>query len=338
VLRQSTRRTNEEALTRPRGAFVRFLHVRGFVPGFAVPAEDVVIRTRDGVTLAGTYLPGPGADGGPAVVVFHGFGSHRRKPAYALLAERLSRAAAVLTIDLRGHGRSGGASTLGLAETLDVMASRAWLRRRGHAWVGAVGVSMGATAVLRAAGTAPPGAFDAVCTVSAVSCWGLQDTPAMRQLTKATTTATYRMGFQAVLGVRIAVGAWPDAASDPRCWPIQPVEAVAGIAPSPLLLVHGLDDHYFGAEQAAALHAAAGDPVELWLEPEGFGHAEDGLLPVFADRLTAALCEVHTTGRWPTQARSVPLRSSSSSSWSNVAGSSSSRLPSNVRQNAAASR
>ena len=273
------------------------------VPGIGVAHQDVTFSTRDGVRLAGSYLPGPSDAGAgrPAVLLVHGFGGHRRKPAYALLAEELSRSAAVLTIDLRGHGQSGGESTLGLAETLDVAAAAAWLRRRGHDWVGVVGVSMGATAALRSAGTAPSGAYDAVCTISAVSRWGLRDSRAMEHLTRAVTLAAYRRAYRAVLGVRIAVRAWPDAGppGDTSHWPLQPVEAVGGVAPTPLLLVHGLDDHYFGPEQALALHAAANAPVELWLEPEGFGHAEDGFTPPFARRLRLALVQVHATGRWP---------------------------------------
>ena len=312
VVRQSTRRSNAETLSRPRGPLRRLLHVRGFVPGFGVPHRDVTVRARDGIPLAASYLPGPSLHGtGPAVLLLHGFGSHRRKPAYALLAEELSTVAAVLAVDLRGHGKSGGESTLGLAETLDVAAGAAWLRRCGHDWVAVVGVSMGATATLRSAGAAPPGAYDAVCTISAVARWGLRDSPAMEHLTKAISTAAYRHAYRAILGVRIAVRAWPDgsAASQTRHWPVQPVDAVAGVAPTPLLLVHGIDDHYFGPDQATELYEAAGEPVTLWLEPPGFGHAEDGFTPAFVQRLAAAVAKVFDTGRWPDRhPMSAPLR------------------------------
>jgi uncharacterized protein len=301
MYRPSTRQSNADVLARPRGSVRRWLHARGVVPGFGVPAEGVRLHTRDGVALAGTYLAGPPDRSAPAVVLAHGFGGHRTKPAYALLAERLSTVAAVLAVDLRGHGASGGSSTLGLVETLDVTAAGAWLRRRGHDWVALVGVSMGATAVLRAAGTAPAGAYDAVCTVSAVARWGLRDTPAMRHLTKAISVAAYRQAYRVVLGVRIAARAWPDTSphADPRGWPVQPIDAVGHIGPTPLLLVHGLDDHYYGPAQAQALHNAAGEPVQLWLEPHGFGHAEDGFTPQFCDRLAAALAAVHRDGEWP---------------------------------------
>ena len=113
------------------------------------------------------------------------------------------------------------------------------------------------------------------------------------------------------LGIRIAVRAWPDgsAPSETAAWPVQPVEAVAGISPTPLLLVHGVDDHYFGPDQAIALHDAASEPVTLWLEPDGFGHAEDGFSPSFVRRLATAIDHVHRMGWWPErQAMSEPLR------------------------------
>lgn len=302
VVRQSTRRSNARTLSRPRGPLSRLLHARGFVPGYGVPHEDLTLRTRDGLMLEGSYLPGPAGTGrGPATLLVHGFGSHRRKPAYAYLAEELSDVGAVLALDLRGHGRSEGFSTLGLAETLDVAAGAAWLRRRGHPWVAVIGVSMGATAAVRSAGTGPAGAYDAVCTISAVSRWGLRDSAALQHLSKAVSVAAYRRAYRAILGVRIAVRAWPDAtpASDKRHWPVQPIDVVAAIAPTPLLLIHGVDDHYFGPGQAQALFKAAADPVTLWLEPEGFGHAEDGFTPPFVRRLSAGVAEVFATGRWP---------------------------------------
>lgn len=306
--RSSTQRTNLDAVTRPRGTLRRFLDVRGFVPGFSEPFCDVSFLTRDGVRLTASYLPGPApAESAPAVLLLHGFGAHRRKPTYAFLAERLSHHAAVLALDLRGHGTSGGWSTLGLAEPLDVAAATAWLRRRGHRWIALVGVSMGATAALRCAGAASPGAYDAVCSISAVARWGLRDTPAMRHLTKAVTVAAYRQAYRAVLGVRIASSAWPDTSpgADPRHWPLQPVDAISAIPPTPLLLVHGQDDHYFGVDQALALLNASGGRATLWLEPPGFGHAEDGFSPAFADRLAAAVRIVWERGRWPLRSAQV---------------------------------
>ncbi|NGO13443.1 alpha/beta hydrolase, partial [Streptomyces sp. HC44] len=52
-----------------------------------------------------------------------------------------------------------------------------------------------------------------------------------------------------------------------------PVESVPLIAPTPLLIVHGVLDGYFPLDHPRMLAEAAGGHAELWLEA-GMGHAE----------------------------------------------------------------
>ncbi|MBI4581131.1 MAG: alpha/beta hydrolase, partial [Planctomycetes bacterium] len=44
-----------------------------------------------------------------------------------------------------------------------------------------------------------------------------------------------------------------------------PIDHVGRIAPRPLLIIHGTADEIVPVEMARRLHAAAGDPKELWL-------------------------------------------------------------------------
>jgi uncharacterized protein len=291
-------RTNLAAITGHRPRLRRVLDMWGFVPGFGVEHRPVSLHARDGTRLSATYLPGPDPCG-PAVVLVPGFAAHRRKPAYGYLAEQLTGVSSVLAIDLRGHGGSGGSCSLGDQETLDVRAAAGWLRRRGHGWVGVIGSSMGGSAALRAAGTGPPGVFDAVCAISAPAVWGLNDTATMQALTRLVSNPVWRGLARPLLRVRIA-GRWSE--------PAQPVDVVGAVSPTPALFVHGVDDHYYDAVQAQLLFAAAGEPKALWVEPAGFGHAEDGITPAFVRRLVAALETVHRTGRWPESVRPDPVR------------------------------
>jgi uncharacterized protein len=275
---------------RRRGALRRYLETRGVVGGHVRPHVSTRLVAADGTRLAGTYLP---AGGGPAaVLVVHGFAAHRRKPAYARLADGLAERLPVLSLDLRGHGGSGGWSTLGDREAADVAAGVRWLRRVGHSRVVVVGSSMGATAAMHAA--AGDLDLDAVVVVSATARFRPEpDTEPMRRLAAIWQSPPRRRALRLLVGVQLA---------GPEAWgpPPHPVDLVAR-SDSPLLVVHGADDAYFPVADALDLAAAAAGPCATWLEPAGFGHAEDGLSPDFVARLAAAIDEVLRTGRFPSR-------------------------------------
>lgn len=271
-----------------RGPLRRLLEVRGYVGGHAAPHVHARLRADDGTHLAGTYLPGGG--GTTAVLLAHGFGAHRRKPAYARLADGLSSRLPVLAVDLRGHGGSGGWSTFGDREALDVAAGVAWLRAMGHRRVIAVGLSMGATAVLHGAATGVEVA--GLVAISAPATFrSSPDTGPTRRLKRIWESPAHRQALRMVTGVRLA---------GPEEWraPEHPVDMVARVR-APLLVVHGRDDAYFPVADAEALVAAAGGPATLWMEPSGFGHAEDGLTPAFIEVLAAAVVTAAPAERFP---------------------------------------
>lgn len=269
----------------------RFLEARGTIGGHVAPHVDTRLVSADGVRLAGTYLRGPSTHA-PAVVLAHGFAAHRRKPAYAYLADELARHVHVLSVDLRGHGESAGRSTLGDREALDVAAAIRWLRAYGHGWVAVVGLSMGGTSVLHAAANASPDRPDAVVAISAPARLHAEPrTEPMRRLRAVWESPVARQGMRTLLGVRVV---------PPAVWtsPPHPEEAARTIR-VPLLVVHGLDDAYFPIDDARAVAANAGGPVTLWEEPAGFGHAEDGVTHAFAQRLGRAVVRAHDEGRFP---------------------------------------
>src|SRR6266568_1155580 len=73
--------------------------------------------TEDGVPIDAIHLPG---DRDLAIVVAHGFTLSWQRPNVWRIANRFHRMAGVLTFDFRGHGRSGGLSTLGDREIKDL--------------------------------------------------------------------------------------------------------------------------------------------------------------------------------------------------------------------------
>jgi uncharacterized protein len=274
---------------RRRTAVRRYLETRGVVGGFERPHATTRLRAADGTDLAGTYLPGPAA-APTAVLLVHGFAANRRKPAYASLADGLSLRFPVLSLDLRGHGGSAGACTLGDREAGDVAAGIDWLRRVGHGSVTIVGLSMGATAALHATSLGAPA--EGLVLVSGPA-WFRDppDSDPLKRLHTIWTRPTARAGMRAVFGVRIA---------GPAAWrsPPHPVEMIGSIT-VPLLVIHGSDDAYFPPSDADDLHTAAGGPSTLWHEPAGFGHAEDGITPELIARLSGAIAAADRDGRFP---------------------------------------
>jgi predicted acyl esterase len=123
-------------------------------PAGAFTRTDQLLTMGDGVSLASSlYLPdgAPPAGGWPAVLVLHGLGGHRGTVSEVAEQYLAPQGYAVLTVDARGHGESGGQSTLvGSRELADYAAALAWLRARpgiNDARIGAMGFSLGGGSV-----------------------------------------------------------------------------------------------------------------------------------------------------------------------------------------------
>lgn len=245
----------------------------------------MLLRTFDGVAIDASYEPGclvydfcgspdaPDSDGSPgredlAIVIAHGFTGDLDKPQVRRVAGALARFGAVITFSFRGHGASGGRSTVGDREVHDLAAAVRWARELGHRRVATVGFSMGGSVVLRHAARPPQGAHtDAVAAVSAPARWYYRGTAPMRRLHWLVTRPEGRLLSRYGLRTRIHHRDW-----DPV--PASPVESVPLIAPTPLLIVHGDQDPYFPLDHPRMLADAAPGHAELWLEP-GMGHAEN---------------------------------------------------------------
>jgi pimeloyl-ACP methyl ester carboxylesterase len=229
--------------------------------------------TDDGIAIDAVHLPG---DPSLAIVLAHGFTLHWQRPSVWKVANRLNQAAGVITFDFRGHGRSGGRSTLGDREIRDLDVAVGYARELGYERIATVGFSMGASIALRHA--ALIGGVDAVVSVSGPGRWYYRGTKLMRRVHLAAEHPVGRLFARAVLHTRITPARW-----DPV--PMPPADAAARISPVPLLIVHGDRDPFFPVEHAEQLYAAAHEPKELWIVP-GFGHAESGATAELVDRIS----------------------------------------------------
>ena len=244
--------------------------------------------TQDGVPIDTVHLPGPKD---LAVVVAHGFTLSWQRGNVWRVANRFNQTAGVVTFDFRGHGRSGGLSTLGDREINDLDVAVAYARELGYQRIAAVGFSMGASVVLRHAGLI--GGLDAVVSVSGPGRWYYRGTERMRWVHRAVERRAGRYVTRRWLKTRISPDGW-------KLIPVSPAEAVAQISPVPLLIVHGDKDQYFPPEHARQLYMAAREPKELWLLP-GMGHAESACSQDLVDRIA----------RWVDQATARPAATES---------------------------
>jgi uncharacterized protein len=227
-------------------------------------------RTSDGITLRGTRL----ATGRRRVVlVAPGIFIHRGGIEHRILARRLSAVADVLTIDVRGHGDSGGAFTWGVREPDDT-AEIARALRRDYDRVGGLGFSFGGHHVGIAA--ARQRAFDAVALVAAPRNLFVLD---HNFLTAGLLRSAPLILRRERKRTRLAV---------PSRWPPALLRVIDRIAPVPLLVAQGGADWFIPETHARALFARAGEPKSFLRLDRGL-HAETMLLDD-PEPLLAALC------------------------------------------------
>ncbi|GAB6875506.1 alpha/beta hydrolase [Thermaerobacter litoralis] len=233
--------------------------------------EDVTFSSRDGVRLAGWFLPAAGGMAPRTVIFAHGYGKNRLQddvPALDVAEALVGAGFNVLMFDFRNSGESGGdRTTVGQEEVQDLVAAVEWVRRTHgpDQAVGLLGWSMGAVTAILAAGGGDGPAVQAVVADAPFS-----DLRTYLEENLAHWTGLPEFPFNWLIRTLLPplVDVHPER--------VRPVEAVARMAPTPLLLIHGTADTVIGPHHSRYLALVAersGVPVELW-EVEGAGHVK----------------------------------------------------------------
>jgi pimeloyl-ACP methyl ester carboxylesterase len=251
-------------------------------------AVETTLRSADGIDISAVHIPGQQVD--LCLVVVHGFTGSWREDRVQKVVDQLISFGSIVAIDMRGHGHSGGVTTLGDLEVLDVAEAVNWARSLGYRTVVTVGFSLGGAVVLREGGLAatdnlPEGAIggrvDGVVAVSAPAFWYYKGTKVTRFVHRLVQTRWGRTVMR-LGGTRITDQEWVEP------YPAAPFEAAA-LLDVPLLIVHGDVDRYFPIEHPQAIERsarAAGVRTDLWLE-QGFGHAENAVSTEILERIGA---------------------------------------------------
>lgn len=220
-----------------------------------VEFEQVTFPSEDGTVIRGWWLDVPGSE--QVAVVSHGFRGDKSQ--MLGISTGLFRAGiSVLLFDFRGNGDSeDGPQSLGHHEQQDLRAAIGVAReRRPDAELGLVGFSMGA-AVSVLVGAEDSTISRIVADSSFADMHGVVATAAatarvpgaFAHLVDYATRGLYGYGFSQV----------------------RPIDAIARVAPRPLLMFHGTADRTIPVEHAHRLRAQAGPTAHLELT-EGADH------------------------------------------------------------------
>jgi pimeloyl-ACP methyl ester carboxylesterase len=238
------------------------------VPG----AEDVTVRTPDGLNLRGCYLKGAGPRRG---VILFGleFGSNRWA-CVPYCEHLLEKGYDVFALETRGLGdsdRMPGYDPLQWVtdyEVRDMEAALAYLKGRPDAdprGIGLFGISKGAGAGLFVASRDP---YVRCCITDGVFATYTTLIPYLRHWFRIyndhyVRQAMFPSWYYGRLGL-IGLG-WIEAERHCRFPHLEP--AVRRLN-RPLLMIHGGDDTYIKPDMARALFEMARPPKEFWLVPE----------------------------------------------------------------------
>lgn len=229
------------------------------IPVTAIPdvlagrVEEVSMRTSDGISLSGWYIP---AQNGAVIITLHGMGSNRLGvlPHAQMLMENDY---GVLMMDMRAHGSSGGEIFAeGWNAPVDMAAMVAYLHSRPEIrQIGALGLSAGAVSILHTgAQNEAIGAFvaDGIGVGAASDLLDpLTPHPAVALLLVPDYWTSCR--FTALF-----TGLEPAP-------PLR--DQVKRIAPRPMLFIAGEESNW-EPELAAKYAASAGDAAEVWVIPQ----------------------------------------------------------------------
>lgn len=226
---------------------------------FGLPFEDITLKTSDGLTLKGWFIPQAKSD--KAIVALHGYPADKGDILPALLF--LHSDFNLLFFDFRYFGGSQGLyTTAGAKEVRDLLAALQFLKERGFQRIGVWGFSLGGAVALMTAGES--GDIKAIVSESSYAELSLM------------ARETYRYLFVLKYPLAYLTGLWAKLLLGVDIHEASPVKKIKD-RPLPILLIHSTTDQVIPFSHALILkEALANNPrAEFWFRP-GLSHGQFG--------------------------------------------------------------
>lgn len=250
---------------------------------YGIPYEEVKVTSDDGFELVGWFIP---PQNGAVIMAQHGYKGSRMGMLEE--AEILYRHGyGVLVTSVRAHDMSEGELiTFGYYEMQDLEAWFQYLLTRPEVdpeRIGILGNSMGASMAIQYAAQ-----NEQIKAVVAQSAFSSLDDTVSTSVEAFTGLPAFPFGPLIVFWAELELGA-DSSLIDAKEW-------IGQLSPRPVLLLHGGKDGAIDKDSADRLFQAAGEPKELWYEPE-LGHAEfDTTLPEEFERRVVGFFDRYLLG------------------------------------------
>lgn len=193
------------------------------------------------------------------VIICHGFSMSKDTKIFFNLSEELFKEYDIITMDMRGHGKSGGNFSFTTKEHEDIKTVINYINK-SYKYIFLMGFSLGAASSIIEVSqnknvnglieVSPPASFNKI---------------EYRFLNKNSISSGFKKFGSHLFKLKIG---------NIFRKKISPIDIIDKISPVPLLIIHGDKDNIIFKQHAEALYKKAKDPKQLYIFKNGL-HAED---------------------------------------------------------------
>ncbi len=251
---------------------------------YGMPYEDVSVTTTDGLTLVGWYVP---SENGAVIIAQHGYKGGRNNMLYDAQILHL-HGYSVLLSTVRAHDQSDGdLITFGKEEMKDLEAWYQYLLARDDIdpeRIGILGESMGAMVGIQYA--AHNKEIKAVISHSGSA-----------SLRGAIVNTVRRFTGLPAFPLAPMVTFWAERELGFGAAEVEMTKYIGQISPRAVFILDGGKDGCVSTNSGVCLYEAAGEPKELWFEPEAGHHGLPEVAPEEYEQRVVAFFDQYLLGK-----------------------------------------